>query len=53
MEQDREAKRLRAFWGKYGFVLLILLAGVALLLWPTEPKTEKCSDRRSRRSSIM
>ena len=41
MEQDRETKRLKAFWGKYGFVLLILLAGVALLLWPTEPKTEK------------
>ena len=41
MEQDRETKRLRAFWGKYGFVLLILLAGVALLLWPTEPKSEQ------------
>ncbi|MBP3485869.1 MAG: hypothetical protein J6J81_03420 [Oscillospiraceae bacterium] len=41
MEQDRETKRLRGFLEKYGFVLLILLAGVALLLWPTEPKEER------------
>ena len=38
MEQDKKTKRLGALWGKYGFVLLVLLAGVALLLWPTEPK---------------
>lgn len=45
MEQDRGANRLKKLWGKYGFVLLVLLAGVALLLWPTEPKAETIQEQ--------
>ena len=34
METDKRAEKFQTFWGKYKFVLLVLLIGVVLLVWP-------------------
>lgn len=34
METDKRAEKFQTFWRKYKFVLLVLLIGVVLLVWP-------------------
>jgi stage III sporulation protein AG len=35
MERNKVQKTLQTLWGRYKYILLVVLAGAALLLWPT------------------
>jgi len=45
MERKAKTKSFQTLWGKYKYVLLVVLAGVILLIWPSG--SEKKSDTES------